>query len=79
MASKREKAPDRRMRKIVLVICEGETEVRYINLLKTWYKSPIRIVSHLSDVRYGCTSIGEWTYIHKGDGRTGRGDANVHP
>ena len=22
---------------------------------------------------------GEWTYIHKGDGRTGRGDANVHP
>ena len=54
MASKREKAPDRRMRKIALVICEGETEVRYINLLKTWYKSPIRIVSHLSDVRYGC-------------------------
>ena len=36
MASKREKAPDRRMRKIALVICEGETEVRYINLLKTW-------------------------------------------
>lgn len=35
MASKREKAPDRRMRKIALVICEGETEVRYINLLKT--------------------------------------------
>ena len=58
MASKREKAPDRRMRKIALVICEGETEVRYINLLKTLYKSPIRIVSHLSDVRYGCTSIG---------------------
>lgn len=45
MASKRESAPSMRMRKIALVICEGETEVCYINLLKTWYKSPIRIVS----------------------------------
>lgn len=29
MASKREKAPDKRMRRIVLVICEGETEENY--------------------------------------------------
>ena len=36
-----------RMRKIALVICEGETEVGYINLLRSWYKSPIRIVSHI--------------------------------
>ena len=33
MASRREKAPDKRMRKIALVICEGETEENYINLL----------------------------------------------
>lgn len=32
MASKREASPSLRMRKIVLVICEGETEVGYINL-----------------------------------------------
>ena len=43
MASKREKAPAKRMRKIALVICEGETEESYVNLLKKWYKSPIRI------------------------------------
>ena len=38
MASKREPSPSLRMRKIALVICEGETEVCYINLLKSWYK-----------------------------------------
>ena len=39
------------MRKIALVICEGETEVGYINLLKTWFKSPIRIVSHIEGTK----------------------------
>ena len=51
MASKREPSPSMRMRKIALVICEGETEVCYINLLKTWYKSPVRIVSHIEGTK----------------------------
>ena len=51
MASKREKAPSMRMRKIALVICEGETEECYINLLKNWYKSPVRIVSHIEGTK----------------------------
>ena len=51
MASKREPSPFLRMRKIALVICEGETEVCYINLLKSWYKSPIRIVSHIEGTK----------------------------
>ena len=53
MASKREAYPSLRMRKIVLVICEGETEVGYINLLKMWYRSPIRIVSHIEGTKMG--------------------------
>ncbi len=40
-----------RMRKIALVICEGETEVGYISLLKAWYKSPVRIVSHIEGTK----------------------------
>ena len=44
MASRREKVPYKRMRKIALVICEGETEENYLNLVKKWYKSPVRIV-----------------------------------
>lgn len=51
MASKREASPSLRMRKIALVICEGETEVGYINLLKMWYRSPIRIVSHIEGTK----------------------------
>ena len=51
MTSKREPSPTMRMRKIALVICEGETEVCYINLLKSWYKSPIRIVSHIEGTK----------------------------
>lgn len=51
MTSRREPSPSMRMRKIALVICEGETEACYINLLKTWYKSPIRIVSHIEGTK----------------------------
>ncbi|MBQ6647304.1 MAG: RloB domain-containing protein [Muribaculaceae bacterium] len=51
MASKREPSPSLRMRKIALVFCEGATEVCYINLLKTWYKSPIKIVSHIEGTK----------------------------
>ena len=47
MTSRREKTPPKRMRRIALVICEGETEENYTNLLKKWYKSPIRIISHI--------------------------------
>lgn len=39
------------MRRIILVICEGETEVGYINLVKKWYKSPVRIVSHIEGTK----------------------------
>lgn len=51
MTSKREKVPSKRMRKIALVICEGETEENYLNQIKKWYKSPVRIVSHIEGTR----------------------------
>lgn len=51
MASRRGKVPYKRMRKIALVICEGETEENYLNLVKKWYKSPVRIVSHIEGTK----------------------------
>ncbi|MDO4160951.1 MAG: RloB family protein [Prevotellaceae bacterium] len=51
MASRREKAPAMQMRRIALVICEGETEENYINFLKNKYKSPIRVVSHIEGTK----------------------------
>lgn len=73
MASKREPSPSMRMRRIALVICEGETEVCYTNLLKTWYKSPIRIVSHIEGTKITPSlvkkrttelKISQWDKVH---------------
>ena len=47
MKSKREKTLSRQMRKVILVICEGETEENYVTLLKKWFKSPIRVISRV--------------------------------
>lgn len=47
MGSRREKALPRQMRKVILVICEGETEENYVALLRKWYKSPIRVISRV--------------------------------
>lgn len=47
MGSRREKAPARTMRRVALVICEGETEAGYVDLLKRWYKSPVKVISHV--------------------------------
>lgn len=63
MASRREKSPNKRMRKIALVICEGETEVGYLNLIKKWYKSPVRIVSHIEGTRITQALVDKHTYI----------------
>ena len=61
MASKREKNAPMRMRKIILVICEGETEESYVNLLKRWYKLPIRIVSRVAGTRVSPSFVEKWT------------------
>ena len=34
MARKREKGQPRRMKKVILVVCEGETEAAYVDLLR---------------------------------------------
>ena len=73
MASKREPSPSLRMRKIALVICEGETEVCYIKLLKSWYKSSIRIISHIEGTKITPSlvekrtkelKISQWDKVH---------------
>lgn len=46
MARERKSNP-RKMKPLFLVLCEGETEETYINLLKQRYRLPIRIVSKI--------------------------------
>lgn len=47
MARRREPSPPQKMKNIALVICEGETEKGYLDLLRKWYKSPMKIESHI--------------------------------
>lgn len=44
MAKRRETGKGRRMKPIVLVVCEGETEEVYIDFLRSHYRCPIKIV-----------------------------------
>lgn len=61
MASKREKAPAKRMRRLALIICEGETEANYINVVRRWYKSPVKIISHIEGAKVTQTLVDKRT------------------
>lgn len=37
----------RKMKQIILVLCEGETEECYINMLKQQYRLPIKVISRV--------------------------------
>ena len=39
--------PSRKMKPVILVLCEGETEECYIDFLKQKYRLPIKIVSKI--------------------------------
>ena len=39
--------PNRKMKPVILVLCEGETEECYIDFLKQKYRLPIKIVSKI--------------------------------
>lgn len=48
MARKREERRPRRMKRVILVVCEGETEAAYVDFLRQSYRLPIKIVSKVS-------------------------------
>lgn len=45
MAQGKNGRPERKMKPVILVLCEGETEECYVNLLRQRYRLPIKIVS----------------------------------
>ena len=51
MGNKREAMPKRQMKRVALVICEGETEAEYVNLVRRTYKSPIKIIQHIEGAK----------------------------
>ena len=45
MARGKSNRPARKMKPVILVLCEGETEAQYVENLKQKYRLPIKIVS----------------------------------
>ena len=57
MARDVRKSKAKKMRPIFFVFCEGETEVAYVNYLKSKYRLPIQIVPKKSDSNISCRYI----------------------
>lgn len=51
MAGKRQPSLPRRMKRMALIVCEGETEAAYIHLLRLWFKSSIKIKCYIAGTR----------------------------
>lgn len=51
MGKGRHSSPARKMKPMILVFCEGDTEDVYVNLLKTRYRIPMKIVSKITGQR----------------------------
>lgn len=60
MARKRENRRSRHMRKVFLVICEGETEETYIDFLRQSFRSPIKIVTKISGTEISKRKIDQY-------------------
>ena len=48
MKKKRNTRPDRKMKPVFLVFCEGETEEAYVNFLRQQYRLPVKIISYIT-------------------------------
>ena len=57
MARNHRKSIAKKMRPIFFVFCEGETEVAYVNYLKSKYRLPIQIIPKKSDSNISCRYI----------------------
>jgi hypothetical protein len=48
MKKERNLKPSRKMKPVSLVFCEGETEEAYINFLRKKYRSPSKVITHVT-------------------------------
>lgn len=57
MARNIRKSKVKKMRPIFFVFCEGETEVAYVNYLKSKYRLPVQVIPKKSDSNINCRYI----------------------
>ena len=59
MKEKRNHHPERKMKPVFLVFCEGETEEAYIHFLRQQYRLPIKVISHITGQNISPIIIGK--------------------
>jgi len=73
MSKKRRPAPERKMKPVYLVFCEGETEETYINFLRQKYRLPVKVITHITGLDISPKLIKNYTtseQIHQRDAIT---------
>jgi len=67
MSKRRHSSPERRMKPMIMVFCEGDTEDEYTNLLKTRYHLKIKIMSKMTGQKLSQSLIDKHTKTEKLD------------
>jgi len=70
MSKRRRFGPERRMKPVFLVFCEGETEEAYVNFLRQQYRLPIKVIPYITGQKISPKLIKNYIIseqIHKGD------------
>lgn len=65
MSKKRHASPERHMKPMVLVFCEGATETEYVSFLRTKFRASIKIVSHVTGQKLSQKMINRYIKLEK--------------
>ncbi len=65
MSNTRHSSPERQMKPMIMVFCEGATEDEYINLLRTRYHAQIKIVSRITGQQLSPKMISRYIKVEK--------------
>ena len=69
MSKARHSSPERRMKPMIMVFCEGDTEDAYVNFLKSRYHVKIKIISKITGQQLSQELINKHTKTEKLNGK----------
>ena len=65
MKKERKSRPERKMKPVFLIFCEGETEETYINFLRQRYRLPIKVIPYVTGLAISPSIIKRYIQIEK--------------
>jgi hypothetical protein len=65
MKKERNRQPQRKMKPVFLVFCEGETEETYVNFLRQKYRLPIKVITHVTGLSISLSLVRRYMQAEK--------------